>query len=100
MQFQQTQQIVTITPEPPLVVLTEQEARCVETLTDFAVGDAVLIIQAACVVAPYKQGDDAKVGLKTTQTFVVRRSAFTTFAERLSDVIAGESPSTSEHPAP
>lgn len=90
MQFQQTKQLVTSSPDAPLIVLTEQEARCVETLTDFAEGEDVLVIQAAKVRPPYLEEKDAKVGLQITQTFIIKRAAFTTFAERLSDVIAGE----------
>jgi hypothetical protein len=92
MQFQQTQQLVTSSSDAPLIVLTEQEARCVETLSAFADGDEVLVIQAAKVRPPYLEEKDAKVGLQITQTFFIKRSAFTTFAERLSDVIAGENP--------
>jgi hypothetical protein len=85
--------------DAPVLALTRQEAKCVESLTNLSVGESVIVLYIGEVVVPYDfHPADSPVGVILAQPIIVRKSVFNTFAERFMDFIA-ENPETNVVPS-
>jgi hypothetical protein len=70
----------------PVLELSRQEAKCVETLMPLAVGDAVVVIYLGEVCIPPGHG---QLGIALDeQPTIVKTAAFNAFADRFMDFIA------------
>lgn len=92
------------TDSAPVLALTKQEARCVESLADLVVGDKVVVVYVGEVcIPPASHIADSPLGVALEQPIIVKRASFTAFAERLMDFLvdppAAQLPSGSDTPS-
>ena len=83
--------------QPPVLELSKQEAKCVETLTPLVVGDAVVVIYLGEVCVPPGRGQLGVV--LDEQPTIVKTAAFNAFADRFMDFIAEAQAPVADAPA-
>lgn len=86
MEYQTTKTVVQA--EPPMLMLTKQEAKCTESLVDFAVGDQVIVVYMGTVCPVSVAGNQSSLGVLLDRPIIVERPAFALFAERFMDFLS------------
>ena len=96
MEYQTTK--IDVQSEPPSLILTRQEAKCAESLSDLVVGDRVIVIYMGSVFPARAAGIVNSVGVFLDQPIIVKQTAFSTFAERFMDFLSENTAQTQTQP--